>query len=100
MVYLNLMYRQKAEIDPDDETRQADLKLAEDWVNKALAARKAGTASGSSEACPLGCPVVRKLFRWSFRPDLSRPARSTTSPAFAFPPPIPACSPQRRGEAE
>jgi len=49
MVYLNLMYRQKAEIDPDDDTRQADLKLAEDWVNKALAARKAGTASGSSE---------------------------------------------------
>ena len=54
MVYLNLMYRQKAEIDPDDETRQADLKQAEDWVNKALAARKAGTASGSSEAAPSG----------------------------------------------
>jgi tetratricopeptide (TPR) repeat protein len=52
MVYLNLMYRQKAEIDPDDETRQTDLKSAEDWVNKALAARKAGTASGSSEATP------------------------------------------------
>jgi tetratricopeptide (TPR) repeat protein len=52
MVYLNLMYRQKAEIDPDDDTRQADLKQAEDWVNKALAARKAGTASGSSEATP------------------------------------------------
>jgi tetratricopeptide (TPR) repeat protein len=52
MVYLNLMYRQKAEIDPDDDTRQADLKQAEDWVNKALAARKAGTASGSSEAAP------------------------------------------------
>ena len=52
MVYLNLMYRQKAEIDPDNETRSADLKQAEDWVNKALAARKAGTASGSSEAAP------------------------------------------------
>ena len=52
MVYLNLMYRQKAEIDPDNETRQADLKQAEDWVDKALAARKAGTASGSSEAAP------------------------------------------------
>ena len=50
MAYLNLMYRQKAEIDPDDQTRQADLKLAEDWVNKNLAARKAGTASGTSEA--------------------------------------------------
>jgi tetratricopeptide (TPR) repeat protein len=52
MVYLNLMYRQKAEIDPDNDTRDADLKQAEDWVNKALAARKAGTASGSSEAAP------------------------------------------------
>jgi tetratricopeptide (TPR) repeat protein len=52
MVYLNLMYRQKAEIDEDDDTRAADLKQAEDWVNKALAARKAGTASGSSEAAP------------------------------------------------
>jgi tetratricopeptide (TPR) repeat protein len=52
MVYLNLMYRQKAEIDSDDQTRQADLKVAENWVEKALAARKAGTASGSSEASP------------------------------------------------
>ena len=51
MVYLNLMYRQKAEIDPDDETRQADLKQAEDWVNKALAARKAG-ASGQRSRSP------------------------------------------------
>ncbi len=54
MVYLNLMYRQKAEIESDDDARQADLKQAEDWVNKALAARKAGTASGSSEAPPSG----------------------------------------------
>ena len=34
MAYLNLMYRQKAEIDPDDDTRQADIKQAEDWVDK------------------------------------------------------------------
>ena len=52
MAYLNLMYRQKAEIDPDEGTRQADLKMADDWVNKNLAARKAGTASGTSEAAP------------------------------------------------
>jgi len=52
MVYLNLMYRQKAEIDEDKETRAEDLKKAEEWVDKALAARKAGTASGSSEAAP------------------------------------------------
>ena len=49
MAYLSLMYRQKAEIDPDSDVRAADMKQAEDWVNKSLAARKAG-ASGSSEA--------------------------------------------------
>jgi tetratricopeptide (TPR) repeat protein len=54
MAYLNLMYRQKAEIDEDNETRAADLKLADDWVNKNLAIRKAGTASGTSEAAPAG----------------------------------------------
>ncbi|MGO8785813.1 MAG: tetratricopeptide repeat protein [Terriglobia bacterium] len=48
MAYLSLMYRQKAEIDPDNGPRSADLKQAEDWVQKSLAARKAG-ASGSSE---------------------------------------------------
>jgi len=48
MAYLSLMYRQKSEIDPDNDTRAESLKLAEDWVNKSLAARKAG-ASGSSE---------------------------------------------------
>ncbi len=48
MAYLSLMYRQKAEIDPDNGARTSDLKQAEDWVQKSLAARKAG-ASGSSE---------------------------------------------------
>jgi tetratricopeptide (TPR) repeat protein len=51
MAYLNLMYRQKAEVDEDEETRAADLKLADDWVNKTIAAKKAG-ASGSSEGAP------------------------------------------------
>jgi len=41
MAYLNLMYRQKAEIDEDDDTREADLKTADNWVNKSLAALKA-----------------------------------------------------------
>jgi tetratricopeptide (TPR) repeat protein len=51
MAYLNLMYRQKAEIDSDEDTRAADLKQAEDWVTKSLAARKAGS-TGSSGAAP------------------------------------------------
>jgi len=43
MAYLNLLYRQKADLEPDAAARQADLKQAEDWTNKALALRKAGT---------------------------------------------------------
>lgn len=45
MVYLNLMYRQKAEIDPDEESRQADLKSANEWMDKALEAKKSGGAA-------------------------------------------------------
>ncbi|HTS71883.1 MAG TPA: tetratricopeptide repeat protein [Terriglobia bacterium] len=48
MAYLSLMYRQKSEIDPDNQTRADSLKQAEDWVNKSLELRKKG-ASGSSE---------------------------------------------------
>jgi len=42
MAYLNLMYRQKADLEADASARAADLKLAEDWVDKALALKKAG----------------------------------------------------------
>jgi tetratricopeptide (TPR) repeat protein len=50
MAYLNLMYRQKAEIESDPEARRADLKAADDWTDKALAVRKAesGGAAGVS----------------------------------------------------
>jgi hypothetical protein len=41
MAYLNLMYRQKADIERDPEAREADLKQADDWVTKALATKKA-----------------------------------------------------------
>ena len=44
MAYLNLMYRQKADLEPDATAREADLKQAEDWVEKALAVKKAGGA--------------------------------------------------------
>jgi tetratricopeptide (TPR) repeat protein len=40
MAYLNLMYRQKADLEKDAKDRQADLKMAEDWVNKAVAVKK------------------------------------------------------------
>ncbi len=41
MAYVNLLYRQKADIDcGDDAARQADLKTADDWADKAMAANK------------------------------------------------------------
>jgi tetratricopeptide (TPR) repeat protein len=48
MVYLNLMYRQKSEIDPDADGRQEDLKTANDWMDKALAAKKAGAGAAAA----------------------------------------------------
>jgi len=57
MVYLNLLYRQKAEIEEDNDAREADMKQAENWVDKALAARKAGTATNASEAAPPSSPA-------------------------------------------
>jgi tetratricopeptide (TPR) repeat protein len=50
MAYLNLMYRQKAEIETDADARQADIKQAEDWVDKALAAKKGIAAAASTSA--------------------------------------------------
>ncbi|HZY62999.1 MAG TPA: hypothetical protein VFE38_10760, partial [Edaphobacter sp.] len=42
MSYLNLTYRQKANIDcGDDAARKADLATADDWNNKSMGARKA-----------------------------------------------------------
>ena len=42
MSYLNLIYRQKADLEPSPSAREADLKTADDWVTKAIAIRKAG----------------------------------------------------------
>jgi tetratricopeptide (TPR) repeat protein len=42
MAYLNLMYREKADLECDDlAARQADLKTADGWVDKTLATKKA-----------------------------------------------------------
>jgi tetratricopeptide (TPR) repeat protein len=42
MAYLNLMYRERADLQCDDpEARQADLKTADDWVDKTMAVKKA-----------------------------------------------------------
>src|ERR1700691_5159930 len=42
MAYLNLMYREKADVECDDlAARQEDLKTADNWVDKTLATKKA-----------------------------------------------------------
>ena len=42
MAYMNLMYREKADVECDDPAaRAADLKTADDWVDKTMAAKKA-----------------------------------------------------------
>ncbi len=42
MAYLNLMYREKADVECDDlAQRQEDLKTADSWVDKTLATKKA-----------------------------------------------------------
>lgn len=42
MAYLNLMYREKADLECDDQAaRSADLKTADEWVDKTMATKKA-----------------------------------------------------------
>jgi tetratricopeptide (TPR) repeat protein len=42
MAYLNLMYRERADVECDDPAaRAADLKTADEWVDKTLAVKKA-----------------------------------------------------------
>jgi len=42
MAYINLLYREKADRDCDNpDERAADLKTADEWVDKTMAAKKA-----------------------------------------------------------
>ena len=52
MVYLNLLYRQKADLEVDDGARQEDLKIAEEWVDKALAIRRKNTPQPPDQKGP------------------------------------------------
>jgi tetratricopeptide (TPR) repeat protein len=50
MGYTNLLYRERAEYECDDpEARKADLKAADDWTDKAIAAKKAKAESAAAE---------------------------------------------------
>ena len=48
MAYVNLLYRQKADIECNPAASAADLRTAQDWVDKTMAAKKAksGEATG------------------------------------------------------
>jgi tetratricopeptide (TPR) repeat protein len=49
MAYLNLMYRQKADIEESNAAREADLKTADGWQQKAMNLRKSAPQKTASE---------------------------------------------------
>jgi tetratricopeptide (TPR) repeat protein len=50
MGYMNLLYRERAEYECDDpEARKADLKAADDWTDKAIAAKKVKAEGAATE---------------------------------------------------
>jgi hypothetical protein len=58
MAYLNLMYRERADIDCDDPAaRSADLKTADEWVDKTMATKK---AKAEKQAGPGGIVMDQK----------------------------------------
>jgi len=53
MAYLNLMYRERADLDCDDPAgRQQDLRAAAAWVDKTLAVKKAKARIGNRQSAP------------------------------------------------
>jgi hypothetical protein len=51
MQYLNLMYRRKADLDcGNDAARKEDLAQAQNWVQKAMGARKANEEKANEKA--------------------------------------------------
>jgi tetratricopeptide (TPR) repeat protein len=50
MAYLNLMYRQKADLETDEAAREDDLKQADQWVDKYIALRKKASSNTNSGA--------------------------------------------------
>jgi tetratricopeptide (TPR) repeat protein len=53
MAYMNLMYREKADLECGDPVaREQDLKMADDWVDKTLAVKKAKAEKASAPTAP------------------------------------------------
>jgi hypothetical protein len=54
MAYINLMYREKADLDCDDPiARTADLRTADEWVDKTMATKKAKAQERSEPTGPV-----------------------------------------------
>lgn len=49
MAYLNLLYRQKADLEKSRAAREADLKMANDWLAKGQAAKASAPPKASSQ---------------------------------------------------
>ena len=53
MAYMNLMYRERADVQCDDlVAREADLKTADDWVDKTMACKKAKAEKKEGSSSP------------------------------------------------
>jgi tetratricopeptide (TPR) repeat protein len=52
MAYLNLLYRQKAELEVAEDARQNDLWIADGWVDKAIAIGRKNTSPPSDQEGP------------------------------------------------
>jgi hypothetical protein len=53
MAYLNLMYRERADVECDDlVARDADFKTADEWVDKTIAVKKIKAAKADKRALP------------------------------------------------
>jgi len=48
MAYINLIYREKADYEADASAREEDLKMANDWVEKALSIKKQASAKAAA----------------------------------------------------
>jgi tetratricopeptide (TPR) repeat protein len=52
MAYLNLLYRQKADLEVEEGARQDDLRIARAWVDKAIAISRKQTSPPSDQQGP------------------------------------------------
>jgi tetratricopeptide (TPR) repeat protein len=52
MAYLSLLYRQKADLEVAEDARQNDLRIADGWVDKAIAIRRKNASPPSDQEGP------------------------------------------------